>query len=258
MSFKFSILGCGSSFGVPRADGNWGKCNPKEVKNNRTRCSALISFMGKNILIDTSPDLRIQLIRHKITNINAVLYSHLHADQTHGINDLRVFYMKNKKKIQVYADKFTRDYLQNNFSYCFKNCYGYPPILQLKAIKKNIIFKFNNKIINIKCLPVKHGSIESMSFIINKTCAYLSDVSEIYEKDLQSFKNLKYFIIDCLRLKKHPSHFNLNQVLNLVKTLSPEKTILTNLHSDLDYNYLLKNLPNNIIPGYDGLTINLK
>ena len=99
MSFKFSILGCGSSFGVPRADGNWGKCNPKEIKNNRTRCSALISFMGKNILIDTSPDLRTQLIRHKVTNINAVLYSHLHADQTHGINDLRVFYMNKKKKL---------------------------------------------------------------------------------------------------------------------------------------------------------------
>ena len=98
MTFKFTILGCGSSFGVPRADGNWGKCNPKEIKNYRTRCSALVSFMNKKILIDTSPDLRSQLIRHKVTNIDAVLYSHLHADQTHGINDLRVFYMNNKKK----------------------------------------------------------------------------------------------------------------------------------------------------------------
>jgi phosphoribosyl 1,2-cyclic phosphate phosphodiesterase len=258
MTFKFTILGCGSSFGVPRADGNWGKCNPKEVKNNRTRCSALISFRDKKILIDTSPDLRNQLIRHKITNIDAVLYSHLHADQTHGINDLRVFYMNKKKKIDVYADKFTRDYLQSTFSYCFKNRYGYPPILHLKPIKKNIIFKLRNKIINIKCLPVKHGPIESMSFIINNICAYVSDVSEIYQKDLHYFKNLRYFVIDCLRLKKHPSHFNLDQVLNLVKILNPKKTILTNLHSDLDYNYLLKNLPNNIIPGYDGLTMNIK
>ncbi len=258
MTFKFTILGCGSSFGVPRADGNWGKCNPKEIKNYRTRCSALVSFMNKKILIDTSPDLRSQLIRHKVTNIDAVLYSHLHADQTHGINDLRVFYMNDKKKISVYADRITSNYLQSNFTYCFKKRYGYPPILDLKPIKKNIIFKSDKKIINIKSLPVKHGPIESLSFIINNTCAYASDVSEIYPKDLHYFKNLKYFVIDCLRIKKHPSHFNLDQVLNLVKILNPKKTILTNLHSDLDYNYLLKNLPNNIIPGYDGLTINIK
>jgi phosphoribosyl 1,2-cyclic phosphate phosphodiesterase len=258
MNFKFTILGCGSSFGVPRADGNWGKCDPTEFKNNRTRCSALISFMNKNILIDTSPDLRIQLIKNKVTNIDAVLYSHLHADQTHGINDLRVFYMNNKKKINIYADIFTRNYLQSNFSYCFKNKYGYPPILDLKKIKKNLIFKIKNKTLNIKSIPVKHGPIESLSFIINKKCGYASDVNEIYKKDLNNFKNLEFFIIDCLRLKKHPSHFNLDEVLNLVKILIPKKTILTNLHSDLDYNYLLKNLPNNIRPAYDGLSLNIK
>jgi len=258
MTFKLTILGCGSSFGVPRADGYWSKCDPKEFKNNRTRCSALITFMDKRILIDTSPDLRSQLIKHKVTNIDAVLYSHLHADQTHGINDLRVFYMNNKKKIDVYADKFTRNYLQGTFSYCFKKRLGYPPILRLKPIKKNIIFKCKKKNVNIKSLTVKHGSIESLSFIINNSCAYASDVSEIYKKDLKYFKNLNYFIIDCLRLKKHSSHFNLEQVLNLVKILKPKKTILTNLHSDLDYNYLLKILPKNIIPGYDGLTLNIK
>ena len=258
MTLKLTILGCGSSFGVPRADGFWGKCDPKELKNNRTRCSALISFMDKRILIDTSPDLRSQLIKNKVINIDAVLYSHLHADQTHGINDLRVFYMNNKKKIDVYADRFTRDYLQSSFSYCFKKRYGYPPILDLKPIKKDIIFKSKNKKINIKSLTVQHGSIKSLSFIINNTCAYASDVNEIYQKDLHYFKNLKYLVIDCLRLKKHPSHFNLDQVLDLVKIINPKKTILTNLHSDLDYNYLLKNLPNNIIPGHDGLILNIK
>ena len=258
MTFKFTLLGCGSSFGVPRADGNWGKCDPSEIKNNRTRCSALISFTNKRILIDTSPDLRSQLIKNKVRNINAVLYSHLHADQTHGINDLRVFYMNNKKKIEIYADKFTRSYLKSNFLYCFINRYGYPPILDLKSIKKDIVFKSKKKIVNIKCIPVKHGLIESLSFIINKKCAYASDVNEIYKKDFHYFKNLKFLIIDCLRLKKHPSHFNLDQVLELVKILKPKKTILTNLHSDLDYNYLLKNLPNNVIPGYDGLSVNIK
>ena len=258
MTVKFTILGCGSSMGVPRADGYWGKCNPKIKKNKRSRCSALISSKDKNILIDTSPDLRSQLIEKKIKHIDAVIYSHLHADQTHGINDLRVFYINKKKKIDVYADQFTKKYLKNNFSYCFKKLHGYPPILNLKPIKKKITFYSNNKNINVKCIPVKHGPIESLSFVINELCGYASDVNEIYKKDLSKFKNLKFFIIDCLRFKKHPSHFNLEEVLTLVKILSPKKTILTNLHSDLDYNYLLKILPKNVIPAFDGLTLDLK
>jgi len=258
MKIRFTILGCGSSMGVPRADGYWGKCNPKEKKNYRTRCSGLISFNKKNILIDTSPDLRSQLIKEKISFIDAVIYSHLHADQTHGINELRVFYLKNKKKIDVYANAHTNKYLQSNFSYCFKKIYGYPPILNLKVIKKQINFRSNKHNLNIKCLPVKHGSINSLSFIINKKCAYISDANKIYPKDLHYFKNLKYFIIDCLRIKPHPSHFNLKEVLDLTKFLNPKKTILTNLHSDLDYNYLLKILPKNVIPAFDGLSINIK
>ena len=258
MKIKFTILGCGSSMGVPRADGYWGKCNPKEKKNNRTRCSALISFNSKKILIDTSPDLRMQLINENIKFIDAVIYSHLHADQTHGINELRVFYLNNKKKIDVYANKKTKRYLQSNFSYCFKKIYGYQPILNLKLIKKKINFLSNKDSMNIKCIPVKHGPIESLSFIINKKCAYISDVNEIYKKDFRYFKNLEYFIIDCLRLKPHPSHFNLEEVLVLTKILNPKKTILTNLHSDLDYNYLLKILPKNVIPAFDGLSINIK
>ena len=125
MSIRFTILGCGSSMGVPKANGDWGECNPKEKKNYRTRCSALVTTKNKNILIDTSPDLREQMITNNIKKINTVLYSHSHADQTHGINDLRVFYMKTKKKISIYADVPTAKYLKNNFSYCFKNTSNY-------------------------------------------------------------------------------------------------------------------------------------
>ena len=121
MTIKFIILGCGSSMGVPRPDGFFGNCDPKNKKNYRTRCSALIKTFNENILIDTSPDLRQQLLRHKIKKIDKVFYSHMHADQTHGINDLRVFYIKNKKPIPIYADKKTKKYLINTFSYCFKN-----------------------------------------------------------------------------------------------------------------------------------------
>ena len=257
MSLKFILLGCGSSMGVPRPDGYWGKCNPKESRNYRTRCSALISANNLNILIDTSPDLRFQLIKQKIKNIHNIIYSHLHADQTHGINDLRVFYLKNKKKIDVYTNKATKKYLQNNFSYCFKKQYNYPPTLKLNLINKNLTFSDKNKKIHIKCVPVTHGSIKSLSFIINNNCAYAPDVNKIHNMDLKHFKNLKYFIVDCFRIKKHPTHYNLNEVLNLIKIIKPKKTILTNLHTDLDYNYLLKILPNNVIPAHDGLSLNL-
>ena len=132
MSIKFTILGCGSSLGVPKVNGDWGNCNPREKKNYRTRCSALISTKNRNILIDTSPDLREQMIRNKVKTIDSVLYSHLHADQTHGINDLRIFFLKRNKKIPVYADELTSKYLIKNFSYCFLKKLSYPPILNLK------------------------------------------------------------------------------------------------------------------------------
>jgi len=257
MSLKFTLLGCGSSMGVPRADGYWGNCDPKQKKNYRTRCSAIISSKNKNIIIDTSPDIRFQLINNKISNIDKVLYSHKHADQTHGINDLRVFFLKQKKKIDVYADKITSKHLKTNFSYCFKDKVDYPSILKLNPIRKKLVFNDNNTKIIIKSIVVKHGKINCLSFIINNSLAYASDVNHIFDKDLHHFKNLKYFVIDCLRFSRHPAHFNYDDVMNLINMLMPKKTILTNLHSDLDYNYLLKILPNNVIPAYDGLSFNI-
>ena len=237
---KFIILGCGSSMGVPRPDGFFGNCNPNNKKNYRTRCSALISSKTTNILIDTSPDLRLQLLNNKISNINKVLFSHMHADQTHGINDLRIFYLKQKNKIDIYADKPTSKHLKDNFSYCFKDKKYYPAILKLNSIKRNLIFNDKNKKISIKCIPVKHGQINCLSFIINNTLAYASDVNYIYSKDLNNFKKLKYLIVDCLRLSKHPAHYNFDDVMKLINIIKPKKTILTNLHSDLDYNYLMQ------------------
>ena len=257
MALKFIILGCGSSMGVPRPDGSFGNCNPKEKKNYRTRCSAIISSNSNNTLIDTSPDLRFQLIKNKINKIDRVLFSHFHADQTHGINDLRIFFIKNKKKIPVYSDSLTKKYLEKTFNYCFKKTLSYPAILQMYRLKKNNVFKDFNSNLNIRSVKVKHGEVECNAFIINNKCAYLSDVSMIYPKDYKYFKNLKYFIIDCLRYNSHPSHYNLDQVLELAKILKPKKTILTNLHSDLDYKKLIKVLPKSIIPAYDGMSFNL-
>ena len=253
---KFVILGCGSSMGVPRPDGYFGNCDPYNKKNFRTRCSAFIRTTDESILIDTSPDLRAQMLSQKIKKIDKVLYSHMHADQTHGINDLRSFFITSKKQINVYADKYTSKYLRKTFSYCF-DTYSreYPATLKLNNFNKKIFIKNKKKNILIKPIKVQHGNVYSICYIIDKKLAYISDVSEIYKKDYKYFKNLKYLIIDCLWYKNHPSHFNLEKALKIIKKFSPKKAILTNLHTDIDYEQIKKKLTKNIVPAYDGLSV---
>jgi len=257
MSVKFIILGSGSSMGVPRADGFSGNCNLDNKKNFRTRCSALINFNDQNILIDTSPDLRSQLLKNKIRSINKVFYTHPHADQTHGINDLRPFFLINKKQIPVFADKKTSKYLNSTFKYCFKTSVDYPSTLTLNKLKKKHVFKDKKQKIIIESIPAVHGKIESVCYMINKKLVYASDISQFYKKDYKKLMKLDYLIVDCLWYRNHPAHFNLDQILNLVKILLPKTTILTNMHSDLDYDQLKNKLPKNIIPGYDGMTVRL-
>ncbi len=255
---KFIILGCGSSMGVPRPDGFYGNCDPNNKKNHRTRCSAILQTSDENILIDTSPDLRQQLLRHKIKKINKVLYSHMHGDQTHGINDLRSFFINSRKPIDVYADKFTSNYLVKTFSYIFKSyTKEYPATLKLNKLKNNFFTSNKNRKVKIKSVEVEHGRVQSNCFIIDKKLAYISDVSKIYNKDYKYFKNLKYLVIDCLWYNFHPSHFNLENSLLMIKKFNPKKAILTNLSPVLDYKVLKKLLPKNVIPAHDGLTIKL-
>ena len=255
---KFIILGCGSSMGVPRPDGYFGNCDPKNKKNYRTRCSALIKSKTENILIDTSPDLRQQLLRHNIRKIDKVFYSHMHADQTHGINDLRSFFINSRKQINVFADYATSKYLKNSFSYCFKSySKEYPATLKLNKINNKMYIDDKNKKISIKSISVDHGKVKSNCFIIDKKLAYISDISDISNKDFKYFKNLRYLIIDCLWYNFHPSHFNLEKSLFFIKKFNPSKAILTNLSPVLDYNELKKLLPKNVVPAYDGFTISL-
>ena len=257
---KFIILGCGSSMGVPRPDGYFGNCDPKNKKNYRTRCSALIKTNKENVLIDTSPDLREQLLRNKINKIDKVFYSHMHADQTHGINDLRSFFINSKKPVEVFADHITSKHLNDSFSYCFKSySKEYPATLKLNKIndQSNLFINSITKKIKIKPIVVQHGKVKSICYIINKKLAYISDVSEIYKKDLKYFKNLKYLIIDCLWYDFHPSHFNLKKSLEFINQIGPKKAILTNLSPILDYKELKKLIPNNVIPAHDGLTLTL-
>ena len=257
MKLTFIILGSGSSLGVPKIDGNFGNCNPKNKKNIRTRCSALLSAKNFKLLIDTSPDVRQQFLQNKIKNLDCIFYTHQHADQTHGINDLRFFYLKKKIQIPVFANKNTAKYLLNSFGYCFKSTNNfYPPIMKLINLKKKHSFLRNK--INIRSFEVTHGAINSLCYTINNKLAYASDVSFIDKKNYSYIKNLKYLVIDCLREEPHPSHYNLEKILDLVKKIKPKYTILTNLDSSLDYNKLKRKLPKFVFPAYDGmkLTIN--
>ena len=254
MTIKFTILGSGSSLGVPRIDGYFGNCNPKLKKNYRTRCSALIRTDNLNILIDTSPDLKSQLLKNKIKNIDKVFYTHMNGDQTHGINELRVFYLKNKKKLDVFANKETSNHLLRSFAYCFKNNFGYPAMFNLNKLKKKHKFKSKRKTILIESIKVQHGKINSILYKVNNSCAYASDVNLIHKKNISKLKNLKYLVVDCLRYDHHPSHFNLDDVLKLVSLIKPKKTILTNMNNEIDYLKVQKFLPKNVIPAYDGMS----
>jgi len=252
------LLGCGSSLGVPRIDGYWGRAKKKNKKNHRMRCSLFIKYKNMNILIDTSPDIRNQFLNNKIKKIDYVVYTHDHADQTHGINELRPFFWKNKKKIPIYASKKTSNYLINSFKYLFvKQSKYYKPILKMNIIKNNFFLKKNISSIQLETIRVRHGDINSNGYLFNKI-AYISDCSSISSKSLKRLMNLKLLIIDCLKFKRHKTHLNFKKCLSYIKILNPKKTILTNLHSDIDYSFLRKKLlkiSKNIVPGYDGLKV---
>ena len=256
MKTRLIILGCGSSVGVPRIDGIWGSCNKNNKKNIRTRSSAII-IKGKNsILIDTSADLRCQLLSNKIKNISSVILTHEHADQTNGLFELRPFFWRHKKKINIYGDSVTMNLIKKRHDYLFKKIGSYPPIVQSNIIKSKFSLGRSSEKIFFKAIKVKHGKTNSQGYIFENT-AYISDCNDLSIINMKELKNLKYLIIDCLKLKKNFSHFNLSESLYVHQKLKPKKTILTNLHYDLDYNYLLKKLPRNVVPAYDGLKISL-
>ena len=257
---KIIILGSGSSVGVPRIDGYWGKANKRNLKNNRTRCSIYIKYKNSNILIDTSPDIRSQLLKNKITKIDNVIYTHDHADQTHGINELRPFFWKNKKKIDIYTNRNTAKTLYKSFTYLFtKKSKFYKPILKINIIKKKFFINKNKNKIFFEPIIVDHGDTKAYGYVFKKI-AYISDCNFISKKELRKLYNLNILIIDCLKFKKHKTHLNYNEAIKYIKILNPKKTILTNLHSDIDYKKLknkLVKLTNNIVPAYDGMKIKI-
>jgi len=254
MKTKLIILGSGTSTAVPRIDGYWGKCNKFNKKNRRTRCSAIIIKGSNSVLIDTSPDIKDQFLSNNIKNISSVIFTHEHADQTNGLFELKPFFYKYKKRINVYGNTRTINMLKKRFDYCFISKNGYPAIVKSNIIKKNFSLGTLNEKIKFKSFPVQHGEIKNTAYVFEKT-AYINDCNDLTLVNRSELKNLKLLIIDCLKIKKHPTHFNLEESLYIHKNLKPKKTILTNLHYDLDYSSLLKKLPKSIIPAYDGLKV---
>jgi phosphoribosyl 1,2-cyclic phosphate phosphodiesterase len=252
---KFTILGCGSSLGSPWITNYWGNCNKKNKKNLRTRCCAHFQYKNISVLIDTSPDLKKQFLKNKINNVDAVIYTHEHADQTSGIFELRPFFWKNKKKINIFGSKKTIKDLKIKYDFCFKPKHGYTPILKDHMIRNNFTINKGSKKLKINSFEVQHGLIKATAYVLEKI-AYLSDCSFIPKKYQKFLYNLDYLIIDCLRVKLHPGHFNLETALSLAKEFKPKKTILTNLHVDFDYSSLKKRLPPNIVPAFDGMSFN--
>jgi phosphoribosyl 1,2-cyclic phosphate phosphodiesterase len=258
---EFVILGCGSSGGVPRGDGNWGACNPAEPRNRRTRCAALARRRGPGgvteVLIDTSPDFRQQALAAGISRVDAVLYTHDHADQTHGIDDLRVFAMHERRRIPAYMDEATRAALTRRFDYIFESKLGYPALLEAQALPGHgVAWEIDGPggDIPIVTFDHAHGPIRSVGYRVGGV-AYSSDVSDVPDEAFEIIAGADVWIVDALRWTPHPTHAHVARSLEWIARSGVKRAVLTNLHIDIDYNAIRADLPSHIEPAYDGMTL---
>ena len=258
-TLEFTILGCGSSGGVPRADGNWGKCDPANPLNRRTRCSLLVRRMGEGpettVLIDTSPDLVRQTSAAGAKRLDAVLLTHDHADQTHGIDDIRAFAISQRARIPVYMDDPTAKTMLSRFGYVFQGEGGYPAIadvMKLPPLLKHWAIDGPSGGVPVLGFDQDHGEVRSVGYRIGSV-AYSSDVADFPEESFKALENLDVWIVDALREAPHPSHAHLDRTLEWIERVKPRRAILTNMHIDLDYEALRSRLPVNVLPAHDGL-----
>jgi len=265
MMLKFTILGCGSSGGVPRAALGWGDCNPQNPKNRRRRTSLLVERRAASgitrILVDTSPDLREQLLDADVDWLDAVFYTHAHADHTHGIDDLRALVIKHRRRVDVYLDEPTGRALHARFGYCFRSPPGseYPPIVTEHRLAAGRPVTVEGEGGTVTALPFlqEHGSIASVGFRFG-ALAYSCDLSGLPAESIAALKGVDVWVVDALRYRPHPSHFSVDDALAWIGRIKPARAILTNLHSDLDYDALRARIPHHVEPAYDGLTIELE
>lgn len=262
MTLRLTILGCGTSGGVPRIGGIWGDCDPSNPKNWRRRCSLLVERVGPGgcttVLVDTSPDMREQLLEAGVGRLDGVLYTHDHADHTHGIDELRVVSINMRRKVDVYFDKETGQRLRHKFAYCFETPADsdYPPLLIGHKIQPGRPIRIFGPGGDIVAMPFRqhHGWVESLGFRFGGI-AYSSDIKELPEESVSLLQGLDVWIVDALRFRPHPSHFNVAEALEAIARVAPKRAVLTHMHVDLDYEQLSCELPKGVQPAFDGMVL---
>jgi phosphoribosyl 1,2-cyclic phosphate phosphodiesterase len=259
-TLRFTILGCGSSGGVPRIGNDWGECDPSNPKNRRRRCSLLVERIGgtgtTTVLIDTSPDMREQLIDARASRLDAVVFTHSHADHTHGIDDLRQVVFLTGRRLAVWADGPTQEALLARFGYAFVQPAGspYPPILDLNTIDGPVHVTGAGGPIRLEPFRADHGSMDALGFRIGDL-AYLPDAVAIPAESWPLLAGLDCWVVDALRRRPHPTHAHLEMTLGWIAQARPARAVLTNMHVDLDHATLEAELPPHIRPAHDGMVI---
>jgi phosphoribosyl 1,2-cyclic phosphate phosphodiesterase len=262
---RFTILGCGSSPGTPRITGDWGRCDPANPKNRRTRCAAMAERIRPDgattrVVIDTGPDFREQMLMAGVTRLDAALYTHPHADHIHGIDDLRGYVLEQQRLMDIYCDRPTLARLEDAFGYCFRRPVGssYPPILAARPFEHErlVVIEGEGGPLTFEPLPQIHGDIISLGFRIG-SMAYCPDVSHFPPPTAERLMGLDVLVIDALQYKRHPSHLSLDEALEWIERFAPGKAYLTHMHVPLDYETVMAATPDNVEPGYDGLRIEL-
>nr|WP_256515764.1 MBL fold metallo-hydrolase [Alsobacter ponti] len=256
------MLGCGSSGGVPRVGSGWGRCDPANPRNRRRRCSILVERAGPDgrttALVDTSPDLRDQLLDAEVQRIDAVLLTHDHADHTHGMDDLRPMVIHMRRVMPVYMDEDTSRDILRKFGYCFESPPGsdYPPIAREFRIVLGHDVHIEGPGGTISATPIRvhHGQRDALGFRVGGM-AYTPDLNAIPDESLTALQGLDLWIVDALRPTPHPTHLSLPETLAWIDRLKPARAVVTNLHTDLDYATLSRELPPNVVAAYDGLTL---
>ncbi len=249
---KLTILGCGTSGGVPKMPEYWGACDPNNPKNRRRRASVLIEEDGTSVLIDTTPDLREQMLAAGVQELDAVFYTHDHADHVHGIDDLRGFFHVRRNKMPVYGDEQTLETLKGRFEYVFKSQDGYPAICSAHVLKGP------KKVGPIKMQPFEqgHGNGVSLGYRFGEM-AYSTDLDRLPETAFDALKGVRVWVVDALRYEPHPTHSHLAQTLEWIEKVAPERAIITHMTWDMDYETLRKELPPGVEPAFDGMEIRL-
>jgi phosphoribosyl 1,2-cyclic phosphate phosphodiesterase len=261
---RFTILGCASSPGVPRINGDWGACDPKNPKNRRSRAALLVEQIGHDggmttVVIDTGPDFREQMIAAGVQRLDAVIYTHAHADHLHGIDDVRGYFHAQRQRIPIHADAFTMDRIRLGFGYCLETPVGsnYPPIVEPNLIETPdtpVTITGAGGPITFNPILQVHGDIMSLGFRVGDF-AYCSDVSDFPEASHAKLRNLDTLVIDCLQYRFHPSHLSMEQAMSWIERFAPRHAILTHMHIPLDYETVMAETPPHVEPAYDGLTV---